>query len=97
MCFLALAIITTSCESPKTLLVYKYDGSRQCDRDSAISLDEMAQEFNGLSILLQENRSDGLARLQRCGTPTGRANVYEILKRDLPKALEKGFKVWEHK
>jgi hypothetical protein len=33
-------------------------------------------------------------RIQLCGTPTGSANIYQILKADLDKAKKFGFKEW---
>jgi len=80
---------------PKTF-VYKYNGSLQCGMGRAVPLKTMAKELNGISIFSQKSKPDGLMHIQACGTPTGLANVYEILERDIAKAQELGFKVWKY-
>ncbi len=74
--------------------VYKPDGSLQCGMGKRISLDTMEKELAGIKVFTRSNRNDGLMRIQVCGAPTGNANVYEIRREDLSKALEKGFKEW---
>lgn len=74
--------------------VFKYDGSLQCETGKSITLSDMQKELSGIEVFSSENKSDGLMRIQVCGTPTGRANVYEIKKKDLQMAIDKGFKVW---
>lgn len=74
--------------------VFKYDGSLQCGMGKAIAIDEMAKELTGLRIYSSENKPDGLMHIQMCGSPTGRANVYEIDKTSLEQAKKKGFKEW---
>jgi hypothetical protein len=76
--------------------VFKYDGSLQCETGKAISLAEMQKELQGIEVFGSENKSDGLMRIQVCGSPTGRANVYEINKKDLQTVLDKGFRVWTY-
>ncbi len=75
--------------------VYKYDGSLQCSQGNESSLDQTAQQLEGVKIYAQEKRTDTLMRVQVCGQPTGRANVYEIDKKDLKRAQDMGFKVWD--
>ena len=85
-------------EAPRdegTEWVYKYDGSLQCSQGHQSSLDQTAQQLEGVKIYSQEKRTDTLMRVQVCGQPTGRANVYEISKQDLQRALDLGFKVWD--
>jgi hypothetical protein len=77
--------------------VYKYDGSLQCGMGDVISLEKMKEEFEGIKVYSKEKRSDGLMRIQVCGSPTGQANLYEIKKTDLDKATEKGFQLWTYK
>jgi hypothetical protein len=74
--------------------VYKYDGSLQCGMGKAISLDDMKKELGDIVVFSAENKYDGLMHIQACGTITGKANVYEIDKTDLEKALKLGFKFW---
>lgn len=74
--------------------VYKYDGSLQCGQGKAISLEQMATELKGVKIFASQKKSDGLMHIQVCGSPTGQANVYEILEGDVAKAEKSGFKKW---
>ena len=74
--------------------VFKYDGSLQCGQGKAISVDEMAKQLGGIQIYSSVNKSDGLMHIQQCGTPTGKANVYEINVTDLEVAQKAGFKQW---
>ena len=78
----------------ETLFIYKYDGSLQCKMGQPVALKEMAKELKGLKVYSQEKRHDGLMHVQVCGSITGRANVYEIEKKDLPEAVKRKFKVW---
>ena len=75
--------------------IYKYDGSRQCGQGKPLNLDEMAKELKGITILSQENKNDGMMRIQMCGAPTGNANIYVIYQKDLKKAFRKGFREWK--
>jgi hypothetical protein len=74
------------------VLVYKPDGSLQCNRGQAISTEVMAKELKGIEIFSMDNRSDGMMRVQVCGAATGRINVYEIAVKDYEKAVAMGFK-----
>ena len=88
-----------SCQIKKrdTVFIYKYDGSLQCKKNSGTPLKQMEKKLGDIQIISSENRSDGLMRIQMCGTPTGQANVYEIQKVDLPKAQKRGFRSWTFK
>jgi len=79
----------------KTIKVYKFDGSKQCENIPGISVDEMAKELSGLKILHSEKKHDGLMRIQVCGQPTGQCNVFEILESDWASAEKAGFKKWK--
>lgn len=74
--------------------VYKYDGSLQCGMGKSIPLEEMKADLKNLKIISAAHKNDGLMRIQLCGSPTGNANVYEISKDDLEKALALGFREW---
>jgi hypothetical protein len=76
------------------VLVYKADGSLQCNQGQKISLDEMAKELSGIKIYSKLNKSDGKMRIQLCGSPTGNCNLYEIDRENLDQALKIGFKEW---
>lgn len=74
--------------------VYKYDGSLQCGKGKKIALTEMQKNLGAIKVYSSFNKSDGMIRIQRCGSPTGYSNVYEIDKKDLSGAQKAGFKVW---
>lgn len=74
--------------------IYKYDGSLQCGQGKPVSLEQMATELKGIKIFTSQKKSDGLMHIQVCGSPTGMANVFEILESDLAKAEKSGFKRW---
>lgn len=74
--------------------VFKYDGTLQCGMGKAISISDMQKELTGIVVYSAENKNDGLMRIQVCGAPTGKANVFEIDKSSLDKAKENGFKEW---
>lgn len=83
-------------QARQRILVYKYDGSRQCGQGTTVPLEAMAKDLQPISIFSKTKKNDGLVRIQMCGAPTGRANVYEISQKDLPKAKALGFKVWNY-
>jgi len=85
-----VATVATS----RKVKVYKYDGSVQCSQRKAVDLDVMARDLKGINIFSSKKQSDGLMHIQVCGSPTGMANVYEILEADLPRAEKAGFKKW---
>ena len=74
----------------KSAYVFKEDGSRQCG-GKGVSLNDMAKELSGIMIRSQENRKDGKMHIMMCGGPTGNINVYEIMEKDLPEAIKRGF------
>lgn len=76
------------------LWIYKYDGSLQCGQGKAISLAEMQKSLATIKVFNSESKVDNLMHVQACGTPTGRANVYEIDISQLEEAKKKGFKEW---
>lgn len=83
-----------SANSQARIKVYKYDGSLQCGMGKAIPLAEMQKSLAGITVHSAENKPDGLMHTQVCGSPTGRANVFEIDKTSLEAAKKKGFKEW---
>lgn len=73
------------------------DNSLQCGYNVGITLEVMAQELKGITILKSEKKHDGLMRIQSCGAPTGMMNVYQIYRKDAKKAVKIGFKVLDTK
>lgn len=80
----------------KKIRVFKLDGSVQCEPSSGVAVDLMAKELDGVKIYSSENKSDGLIRIQQCGKPTGKCNVFEIADTDFAKAEKLGFKKWKN-
>ncbi len=77
----------------QTVIVFQYDGSKQCEGDSGMSLDDMAKVLTGAGIEVRNRKQahDGLLHPAVCGFSTGRINTYEIASSDLDKALGLGF------
>lgn len=75
-------------------LIYKYDGSVQCDHFS-ISVEEMRAELNlvGIAVLDSYKSSNGWVYPTVCGGGTGKINVFEVYSGALPEALDIGFKI----
>lgn len=74
--------------------VFKYDGSLQCKMGQPIAAAEMQKELGSIKVYSSDNKADGLMRIQVCGAPTGRANIYEIDRNQLEAAIKLGFKEW---
>jgi len=83
-----------STATSRKVKVYKYDGSLQCGQGKAIPLEQMAKELGKIPVFSSHKHTDGLMHIQVCGSPTGMANIYEILEADLPRAEKLGFKKW---
>ena len=79
----------------KNILVYKYDGTKQCGEGQEITLDAMSRQLRDIKIISMSKKHDGMMRIQVCGAPTGHANVYEILDTDASKAKNYGFLPWK--
>lgn len=76
----------------KRVVVFKSDGSIQCQMASGVSLEAMAKELQGIHIFSQNKQHDGMMRSQVCGNSTGNLNTYTILEKDLEKAQNFGFR-----
>jgi hypothetical protein len=74
--------------------VFKYDGSLQCGEGASVTLLQMQKDLKSIQVFSSENKADGLMHISQCGTPTGRANVYEIERENLERAKLNGFKEW---
>ena len=75
--------------------VYKADGSLQCGMGEAVALTVMKKELGSIKVFNSYKRSDGMMRIQLCGSPTGNCNFYEIDQKDLTAALAAGFLEWK--
>lgn len=79
----------------KTILVYKYDGTKQCGEGQEVTLDAMSRQLRDIKITSMSKKHDGMMRIQVCGAPTGHANVFEISDIDIQKAKTYGFQLWK--
>ncbi len=75
----------------------KSDNSLQCGYNVGITIEAMAKELEGISILKSSKKHDGLMRIQSCGAQTGMMNVYNIYRKDAKKAVKLGYKVLDSK
>lgn len=94
---LVSAALISACSSgsdDKEPRVYKSDQSVQCDADSGIPLETMANELisAGIDVLCSQKAGDGLAHPTICGESTGVINVYEIRGVTLDDAETLGFR-----
>lgn len=73
--------------------VYKEDGSIQCEagKARALSEDEAILKEAGVKVFNSKKDTDGMMRIQMCGSPTGAINSFEITLSDLEKAIANGF------
>src|ERR1700730_14786234 len=80
-------VMTGTAFSADTVKVFRYDGSLQCGMGQAVPLDEMAKELTAVHIRVLSSEKSVVSGfiIALCGAPTGRANVYEITKDDLPR------------
>ncbi len=87
-----VANIKTS--SADRVRIYKFDGSLQCGLGHSQSLSQSQKTLASIRVYQSWKRHDGMMRVQLCGSPTGQANVFEIDRKDLPAAIQLGFKEW---
>ncbi len=84
---------TSSLALASNVSIFKYDGSKQCEKDSGTSLETMQRrELKGIKVIKSSKQPDGNMHASVCGGGTGMMNVYEISEKDLNKAEKRGFK-----
>jgi hypothetical protein len=88
------AVAQVSTNAQARVKVFKYDGSLQCGMGKPAGIADMQKDLKGFAVYSAENKADNLMHIQACGTPTGRANVYEIDRNSLEEVKKKGFKEW---
>jgi hypothetical protein len=76
-----------------TVWVQQPDGGKSCEINSGDSLTKGAASLKKAQITILDSHkgNDGKMHAQMCGLPSGTANVYQIRKADLPKAMTLGF------
>lgn len=80
--------------SEKTVMIFKPDGSKQCQKNTGVGLKEMAKQLGSIKVKSQAKKRDGKMRAAVCGADTGQINVYEIAEKDFPLAKNVGFAKW---
>ena len=82
----------------QNVIIYKADGSRQCEPGSGTSVSAMAQALTNAGIAVFSSRGDHdcLFRPALCGTATGTINIYEIPANRLSQAQDLGFIPYSH-
>ena len=73
--------------------VAKEDGSKQCEKGSALTVASATSQFQSAGILVYQGRTghDGMVRTAVCGSGTGRTVELEIPRNELGKAVSMGF------
>ncbi len=77
-----------------SIWVSQPDGSRQCQKNSGISLEKAKLKLieKGVKVLDSASKSDGKMRITQCKAATGQLNAFKISSFDLSKAEELGYK-----
>ena len=81
--------------------VYELDGSVKCYETKTISVNQSKKKLEqlGVGVISISSRTIPFGMSERCGTPTGRANVLVVNTDDWKKLIKKksanhGFGVW---
>lgn len=93
---LIVCLVLAGCvhiREPDTIMVYKYDGSVQCE-ESGLAVEDMRRELAraGVEVVCGRKAQDGRVYPAMCGAATGRINVYTIDAADLDRAGTLGFR-----
>lgn len=97
VCFVLLFTFTCTCiadNNPEPhILVFKPDGTKQCEPDPGVTLNFMEMELSskGITVFTKQKGHDGREGIALCGHPTGQINIYEIAVSDLSAAINLGF------
>ena len=89
----AVLCTTLAAAAPKTAWVWKDDGAKSCEPESAQKLEAGARELkaSGVKVLASRKRLNTEPRAMVCGQPQGNRNAYRISSADVHRALELGF------
>lgn len=85
--------ISIQIQSQNIIPVFKRDGSKQCEEAKGISVEEMAKELKktGIKVFKSVKGHVKSRVIPTCGYPTNNINIFYILSKKKPQALEKGF------
>lgn len=80
-------------ENAEPIKVFKYEGSKQCEPGSGVSLETMQQALAkaGVNVICAHRGHDGRMRIQMCGADTGKMNLFVIPGDQLQQAKALGF------
>ncbi len=94
LAFLLPTVLVAGGEETPTLMVFNYDGSRQCEPGSGTALDVMANQLTraGVRVISARKGNDGRMHPMVCGGNTGVINIFEIKEQDIETARSLGFK-----
>jgi hypothetical protein len=89
----ASSSMSSSSVTGSAVWVTRPDGAQQCAPGTGQSLDQSANELKKarIRVLNSQKGNDKKMHAQVCGIPTGKTNMFQIPKEDLPKAFALGF------
>jgi hypothetical protein len=84
---------SSSLSSGATVWITRPDGTQQCSVNSGQSLEESSAELKKaqVRVLTSQKGNDSKQHAQLCGIPSGRTNMFQISREDLPKAVTLGY------
>ncbi|MDH5784108.1 MAG: hypothetical protein OEZ16_00700 [Chromatiales bacterium] len=92
---LTALMVITGCPRSDTPIVkvFKDNQTLQCQPDSGIPLEVMAQELTGagIDVICAQQGNIGGAVITLCGATTGGINIFAIHQANLPDAMALGF------
>ena len=81
-------------QAKNILLVFKRDGSRQCEEDQGISVKEMVKELKKMDVKVFKAVKGHIATgrgLSVCGSPTNNINIFYVSSKKKKEVFDKGF------
>lgn len=86
--------ISVQIPAKNILLVFKRDGSRQCEEDQGISVKEMVKELKEMDVKVFKAVKGHIATgrgLSVCGSPTNNINIFYVSSKKKKEVFDKGF------
>jgi len=90
---LMTAVFLVAASGANHIWVSRPDGALGCEPEKAQSIDAGRAELRKAGVRVHDSRktSDGMMRVQVCGTPSGAHNAYRITKKSLKRAESLGY------
>lgn len=82
-------------QTKNILPIFKRDGSRQCEENHGVSVEEMKKELKQMGVKVFKAIKGHLARgrgLSVCGSPTNNINIFYISSNKRKQVFSRGFK-----